>query len=467
MKILTNFQFEAYAPRSAYDGVEFVTFGPSGGRWIAGETYAPDLVFEPTTGSIDELLGMVPGSPPDIVLLFWPDQMAVPRGLERCPVRTVGVLSDYNLSLPWITDLWPFFDVLLTDRAGVDLFDRLGFADVRYWCQFSFQRAIHRPAPAVPRDLDLVFVGNLNPNIQRERLSWIHRLRALAHRGVNVHIASGAHGKAYAHLLQRAKLGFNRAIRGEMNMRAFEVPACGALLLQEDSNLEIRDYMEPGRDVALYADDATADFEEMVLALLADDARREEMARAGHEAIQRHAMPDRIRSLLDVLTHEGPGRPVANETDVAIGRATSMLSVTGGLPHALAEFLRLLDVAADDPRTTLGLASAAIKVDAAAHFDDAMNLVDSALLRSPGHVPALANKVWLLERAGCWPEAESARKRLGAALLHVERWDQLDGAVLPMDYSARTVSWSTALQAALRSGDPGAIAQERTIAAWT
>ena len=50
--------------------------------------------------------------------------------------------------------------------------------------------------------------------------------------------------------------------RGEMNLRAFEVPACGAMLMMESSNLEVRECFVPGHEVVLYGDD---DLEEQVM----------------------------------------------------------------------------------------------------------------------------------------------------------------------------------------------------------
>src|SRR5690606_16416545 len=143
-------------------------------------------------------------------------------------------------SLPYLVGLWPFFDLLLCDRAGVDLFRRLSFADVRYWCQYAHKRPFHRlDAGAGPRDVDIGFAGNLNPAVQRARAPWIERLRGLADRGVRVDVRSGVHGEAYGRFLNRCRIGWNRSIRGEMNLRAFEVPACGALLLMERDNLEV------------------------------------------------------------------------------------------------------------------------------------------------------------------------------------------------------------------------------------
>src|SRR5437764_762241 len=59
------------------------------------------------------------------------------------------------------------------------------------------------------RDIDILFVGNLHPAVQRERLPWLARLARLGERW-NVQIHQGSFGDEYKQLLQRARVVFNR-----------------------------------------------------------------------------------------------------------------------------------------------------------------------------------------------------------------------------------------------------------------
>ncbi|MCA8954900.1 MAG: glycosyltransferase family 1 protein, partial [Planctomycetes bacterium] len=256
MRILCNLPLECFDDRSSFDGIELLTFGPGAPRWIDGSWYPFDVVFDPSTEGLGTLLSRLPpGFAPDLLLFYWPDQEPLPADLEAAPCPVVGVLSDYNLSLPYVTGLWTCFDTLLVDRAGVDLFRRLSFHDTRYFCQFTFKRGSHRVFPEVERDLDLAFAGNLNPAVQRERSAWLPRLLDLQRHGLRVEVRNQVFGADYGRFLNRARIGFNRSIRGEMNLRAFEVPACGAALLMEASNLEVREFLVPGEEVVLYGDD--------------------------------------------------------------------------------------------------------------------------------------------------------------------------------------------------------------------
>jgi hypothetical protein len=216
VRILCNLPLECFDERAAMRGVDVVTYGPPDRRIVDGVHFPFDVAFDPSTGSWDELQARLPrGFAPDVLLVWWPDQEPLPAGLEHCPIPVVGVVSDYDLSLPYLVGLWPFFDVLLCDRPGQELFGRLRFADVRYWCQFAHKRPVHRVVPgAGPRDIDVGFAGNLEPAVQRERAPWIERLRRLGELGVGVAIESGVHGDGYGRFLNRCRIGWNRSIRG-------------------------------------------------------------------------------------------------------------------------------------------------------------------------------------------------------------------------------------------------------------
>ncbi len=191
MRILCNLPLECFEARKHFPGIELQTFGPRDRMWVDGRFFPFDVEFDPSEGTLDELLSLLPsGFRPDLILIYWPDQEPLPAGLENSPIPVVGVLSDYNLSLPHVLGLRPFFDVLLVDRAGVDLFQKLSFPDVRYFCQFSFKQPFHRLIPEVRRDVDVGFCGNLNPNVQRRRTPWIERVRALGRLGIRYEVAT-------------------------------------------------------------------------------------------------------------------------------------------------------------------------------------------------------------------------------------------------------------------------------------
>lgn len=448
MNVLCNLPLDCFAPRSTLRH-RVVTFGPTGRMWVDGVLYPFDVAFDPASGSIEELLASLPRDfEPDLVLFYWPDQEPLPDGLERCPVPVVGVLSDYNLSLPYVAGLWPLFDMLLVDRPGVELFRRLSFADVRPFCQFTF-KVHHRLYPDVARDLDVAFAGNLNPVVQRDRARWIRRLLRLGESGPTVAVTSGLYGEGYGRFLNRARLGFNRSIRGEMNLRAFEVPACGALLLMEEENEEVRDFLAPGEEVVLYGEH---DFEEVVLDLLADEPRRARIARAGHERIQEHGLARRLDELECELAQPGPGRPSSTAFDRALGRGVAMIPTWAPVEAPLRCLLQAAQIEPCDPRVLNALALAMLR-DGGTRAQEAAELLRRACEISPTYVPGAHNLASLLEAGGCAEDAQKWFAAVEARLGAVQSWQDLDGPVLPLGYSERAVAVAHGLGQAVRRGD--------------
>lgn len=453
MRILCNLPLECFDDRAALQGIELVTFGPPTRMWIDGEHFAFDVPFDPSTGSWHELRDRLPhGFTPDVVLLWWPDQEPLPQDLDQCPVPVVGVVSDYNLSLPYLTGLAPLFDVLLCDRAGQDLFPRLGFTDVRWFCQYAHKPRFHRlHADAGPRDVDIGFAGNLNPAVQRERAPWVDRLRRLGRHGIRVDVRDDVRGEAYGRFLNRCRIGWNRSIRGEMNLRAFEVPACGALLLQEASNLEVRDFFVPDEECVLYDGH---DFEAKVHELLADEPRRRRIAAAGHARVQQHRFGRRVPRLVSLLASSGPGRAVAPPGDAALGRAVAMLTSWASGPAAAAAAVAACRQRPDDPRALNALALATLRWRGSDGAVAALQLWQRAAAIDHGYAPAAVNAATLLAGSDRPGLARAARAEAERRLAAARTFAALDGPTLPLGYAALAVDRSLALQCAIRTADP-------------
>lgn len=446
MKLLTNHPLEAFDAREHYPDFHIVSYGPRHRVRVGHEHFPADVEFDPEHGTIEALLGKLPaGFEPDCLLLYWPDQDPIPAGLERCPVPVVGVFSDYNLMFHSHAALWPFFDRAVCDLRGLRALDGLGFARLDYWCQFSQRTAVHRIYPGAKRDLDVTFVGNLNPAVQPERLPWIERVCALADR-CRVEVRQGPSGIDYGRLLSRSKIGFNRSIRGEMNLRAFEVPACGALLLMERENEELARFFQPGRECVTYGSD---DLERRILWLLEHEDERAAIAARGHARAQEHAYRHRLRTLRDLLqTTRSSGRPASTAFERHLGRGVSMLCTWAMGQGAFEELIAAARLRPLDPRP-----HNAIACDLVRRGQDS-NLVYQTLRHAcvldPEFTPARLNLAWLLELAGDSQRAVDllAPVAAGAAM------GSLDGPVLPLGFHQESVFLSNARMRAAELRQP-------------
>ena len=460
MRILCNLPLECFDDRASMRDVELCTFGPPDRMMVDGVHYRFDVAFDPSKGTWQQLEAALPeGFTPDLVLIYWPDQEPLPANLEECPVPVVGVISDYNLTLPHLVGLWPFFDSLLCDRHGQDLFRRLSFADVRYWCQFAQKRPTHRLYPEITnRDIDVGFAGNLNPVVQRERAGWIDRVQGLANRGARVEIRQHIHGEDYGRFLNRCQIGWNRSIRGEMNLRAFEVPACGALLLMEDSNLEVRDFFVPDEECVLYDQD---NLESVIEQLLANPGRMRQIAAAGFQRVQEHRLGNRLHELSDLATGN-LRRPQSTETDRLLGRAMAMMS-TWASGEALVQAAMAANRAApDDPRTLNLLGLATLRWRGAEGGNDAFGLLRTASEASGSYLPSVINMAAIAAATEDQGLQSALATECDRRLAMPSNWASIDGPMLPFGFDSCTVERSLALQEAVRTGSPDTFAQTLT-----
>lgn len=254
-----------------------------------------DVTFDPADESLETLWSRLPASfTPDVLVWWSPEYALVPDGIEACPVPSIAVLGDWNLGVWSTTPLLEAFDWVVTDALGTATFRPQLDVPVDPWRAFSFDRARHRRTDGVERDIDVLFVGSLNGQVQTERARWLGRLARLSERH-RVLLAGGVYGDAYPALLNRARIVWNRSIRGELNMRAYEAPACGALLLMERQNLEVRDVFTDGVSCVLYDE---TDLELQVARYLDRPDRLGRVADAGWRRVQTETYRDHFGVLL-------------------------------------------------------------------------------------------------------------------------------------------------------------------------
>src|SRR5262249_7268851 len=154
------------------------------------------------------------GELPD-TLVVWPGYTSVPEWVWRAPVPVVAAAHDPNLLCHVYRHTLPLADLVLTDGPSAEKLRQGGLEHVRAANLFGLNRhfAAMLDEPDAERDIDVLFVGNMNPHIQTQRLPWLERVAALADR-FRVVVTAGVFGAEYRALLRHAKLVFNRAIRG-------------------------------------------------------------------------------------------------------------------------------------------------------------------------------------------------------------------------------------------------------------
>lgn len=88
-------------------------------------------------------------------------------------------------------------------------------------------------------------------------------------------------------------------MKGAVNQRVFDVPACRSFLLT-DHRRQLERLFEPGREVAVYRD--TGELVELTARYLADAEARRRIATAGHQRVlAEHTYPKRLETLFAVM----------------------------------------------------------------------------------------------------------------------------------------------------------------------
>ncbi len=305
--------------------------------------------YDQESGSYAEIASKFPeGWEPDVVIHWSLEYYSPPEGIENAGCLTAAVLGDWNMGGQAMHLMGGAFDYLIADKKGCDRLREAGFVNVLHASLWSYDPAMHKIIPGIERDIDILMIGNFNHEIQRERARWISRVLQLSNR-YNVCITAGFFGEEYTKMMNRAKIVFNRSIRGEMNMRAYESAACGALLFYERENSEVGDFFIDGKDCVLYGED---NLEELLEYYLSHPEEAEKIALSGHTAVTPFTMPHHTNYIYNLLESElnkgeynPSSRPILqlSPADREYNRLCHQLLMPVHHPYKIAEQLALLE----------------------------------------------------------------------------------------------------------------------------
>jgi hypothetical protein len=219
----------------------------------------------------------------------------------RCP--TVAIMIDVHQGLETRTLFARFFDHVFV--AQRDFVERVatGRHDSVHWLPLAGDPDVHF-VPSLPRDIDLGFVGKLGtPGTDRHTV-LSHVLARFSTNAYDRHHTPWEMGEIYS----RSKIVFNKSIGGDVNMRAFEALAAGALLVTDRIENGLDDLLTEGEHYVGYntAEEAVAHIDHY----LGDENARVRIAKAGQALLRKHHTYDaRLAQILRTVQAAGDARP--------------------------------------------------------------------------------------------------------------------------------------------------------------
>jgi spore maturation protein CgeB len=269
---------------------------------------------------------------PDVIFL-WRATLIWPRTVRALKRKTGALLVSYNNDDPFgptrHQPLWRYFIPSIPEydihfvyrRINLEEYRAAGARHVELLLPYYIPQ-LHKPMVLTPDDAeryacDAVFVGHYEDD------GRVDYLRALVGSGLHVRLFGGkywsrtilgdlaayfgpvspAFGEGYVKALTGAKLCLaflSHLNRDTYSRRSFEIPACECLMLSERSDDLTRLYAA-GEEAVFFT--SPTDLVEQAQALLSDDNRRKQIAKAGRERCvgDGHDVVNRMRQVCRVV----------------------------------------------------------------------------------------------------------------------------------------------------------------------
>jgi hypothetical protein len=284
---------------------------------------AYDLAFDLKQDDFEDLLAQLsPDWQPDLILWLAPAVQGLPPGFEKSQIPIVALVHDWHSQgLATLLDCAQAFDQLFCDQALLKLLQAQGIQNADYWPCYGLDPERSYALPDLQRKWDLGFVGTWASAYYPEREQSLQQMALLGHR-YRVLLSDGiSDPHAYNRLLNQCKIVLNPTARGEMNLRAYEAPAAGALLLSEAANLEIPAVLPPNQASLFYTPDT---LEQMITQNL-DSGQHQNLAKNGWQTIQKQTYTAHFGQLLSKLKECLPTLQASRKSRTASSNDTQQI----------------------------------------------------------------------------------------------------------------------------------------------
>ncbi len=221
----------------------------------------------------------------------------IPIGTAKFSGLVAVMGYDWHQQTKAIMQSLPFSDLILADEFGAGLLKANGFERTAITQWQGVNPGPQRPDSRVERDIDLLFVGDLDYNIAYERNRWLDRLAILSD-GFNIVFLPPQPEDKLVELCQRTKIVFDSTLSGGISHLALVGASCGALVMLHSENTVGLSCLKPDVHCVTYSRDT---LEDKFLQMLRDQKRRENIANSASKYVRREFSERKLFSSLCTL----------------------------------------------------------------------------------------------------------------------------------------------------------------------
>lgn len=265
-------------------------------RWSLQSLKQPIVPLDIDTSFTPDLFQIyeqsLPENRPDLFLMIESTGGFSPVNLPQLPCPKACYLIDNHLHLDNHLEMAPFFDyVFIAQREYLDDFRKVN--PRTYWLPLACDPDVHGKKSAEKKH-QIGFVGAIKLGTRRAALLSILNSNQLLY-------YERCFLDDMARVFSESRIVFNEAVNHDLNMRFFEAPASGSLLLADMAKGSGQDELFiAGEDYALYND---LNLMDVVKFYLENERIREKIAARGQQLVlNAHTYLHRVEDLLNVVT---------------------------------------------------------------------------------------------------------------------------------------------------------------------
>ena len=238
-------------------------------------------------------------------------------GYNRIKIPRAYWAIDSYIKFDFQKNIAPDFDyIFVAQHNYVSSFNKV--ADKVFWLPLAADPEVHRKLP-LDKLFDIGYVGQIyrSQNLARfsarltklvspllyRRSQHEDRMRLLTSlsKKYSVLAVSNVWGEDVAKVYNLAKIGFNKSIVGDLNMRVFEVMCCGTMLLTDKIDNAMNILFGDRKHLVLYRNQEELD--ELVRYYLENEEERERIAQQGQrEVLEKHTYQNRMDEMVRTIS---------------------------------------------------------------------------------------------------------------------------------------------------------------------